>query len=88
MKRLIELSVEGASVLDLCIEGDKLIEEGTSAVHNKSIKGVKVSKGPRLSPFLIPDYNHFVRPGLGFPTCVSVNNCVAHFSPLAYVCSP
>lgn len=49
MKRLIELSVEGASVLDLCIEGDKIIEEGTSAVYNKSVKGVKVPKGLRLS---------------------------------------
>ncbi|KAN0138994.1 Peptidase M24, structural domain containing protein [Lactarius tabidus] len=64
-KKLIELSVEGASILDLCIEGDKLIEAGTSAVYNKSVKGVKVSKG------------------LAFPACVSVNNCVAHFSPLA-----
>ncbi|KAH9068356.1 proliferation-associated protein 1 [Lactarius deliciosus] len=65
VKRLIDLSVEGASVLDLCVEGDKLIEEGTSAVYNKSVKGVKVPKG------------------LAFPTSVSVNNCVAHFSPLA-----
>lgn len=65
MKKLVELSVEGAKVLDLCIEGDKLVEEGTSAVYNKSVKGVKVSKG------------------LAFPTSVSVNNCVAHFSPLA-----
>ncbi|ETW83174.1 Metallo peptidase M24 [Heterobasidion irregulare TC 32-1] len=65
MKKLVELSVEGAKVLDLCIEGDKLVEEGTSAVYNKSVKGVKVSKG------------------LAFPTSISVNNCVAHFSPLA-----
>ncbi|KAJ6513168.1 peptidase M24, structural domain-containing protein [Mycena sanguinolenta] len=65
MKKLIELSVEGAKVIDLCVEGDKLIEAGTSAVYNKSVKGVKVNKG------------------LAFPTCVSVNNTVAHFSPLA-----
>lgn len=65
MKKLVELSVEGAKILDLCIEGDKLVEEGTGAVYNKSVKGVKVSKG------------------LAFPTSVSVNNCVAHFSPLA-----
>ncbi|KAK0193829.1 peptidase M24, structural domain-containing protein [Armillaria mellea] len=65
MKKLIELSVEGAKVIDLCIEGDKLVEQGTGAVYNKAAKGVKVPKG------------------LAFPTCVSVNNCVAHFSPLA-----
>ncbi|KAG7451255.1 proliferation-associated protein 1 [Guyanagaster necrorhizus] len=65
MKKLIELSVEGARIIDLCIEGDKLIEQGTGAVYNKAVKGIKVSKG------------------LAFPTCISVNNCVAHFSPLA-----
>ena len=45
MKKLIELSVDGAKVLDLCIEGDKLLEQGTGAVYNKAVKGVKVSKG-------------------------------------------
>ena len=45
VKKLVGLLVEGANVLDLCVEGDKLIEEGTSAVYNKSVKGVKVSKG-------------------------------------------
>ena len=50
MKRLIDLTVEGANILDLCVEGDKLIEEGTSTVYNKSVKGVKVPKGsPSLS---------------------------------------
>ncbi|KAJ2922560.1 hypothetical protein H1R20_g14540, partial [Candolleomyces eurysporus] len=64
-KKLIELAVEGAQVIDLCIEGDKLIEQGTSAVYNKSVKGVKVPKG------------------VAFPTSISVNNAVAHFSPIA-----
>ncbi|CDO70649.1 hypothetical protein BN946_scf184756.g16 [Trametes cinnabarina] len=64
MKKLVSLAVEGAKVIDLCVEGDKLIEQGTGAVYNKSVKGVKVSKG------------------IAFPTCVSVNNAVAHFSPL------
>ncbi|KAG1781702.1 peptidase M24, structural domain-containing protein [Suillus placidus] len=65
MKKLIELCVEGAKIIDLCIEGDKFIEEGTGGVHNKTVKGVKMSKG------------------LAFPTSISVNNTVAHFSPLA-----
>ncbi|TBU42364.1 proliferation-associated protein 1 [Dichomitus squalens] len=64
LKKLVSLAVEGAKVLDLCVEGDKLIEAGTGAVYNKSVKGVKVSKG------------------IAFPTSVSVNNTVAHFSPL------
>ncbi|KIY67278.1 proliferation-associated protein 1 [Cylindrobasidium torrendii FP15055 ss-10] len=64
-KALIPKLVEGAKILDLCIEGDKLVEQGTSAVYNKNVKGVKVPKG------------------VAFPTSISVNNCVAHFSPLA-----
>lgn len=43
-KKLVELIVEGAKVYDLCVEGDKLIEQGTGAVYNKGGKG-KVSKG-------------------------------------------
>jgi len=64
-KKIVELSVAGAKVIDLCVEGDKLIEQGTGAVYNKAVKGVKVSKG------------------VAFPTSISVNNTVAHFSPLA-----
>ena len=45
MKKLVELSVEGAKILDICNEGDKLIEQGTGAVYNKAVKGVKVQKG-------------------------------------------
>lgn len=37
-------------MLDLCIEGDRLLEEGTGAVYNKSVKGVKVSKGASALP--------------------------------------
>jgi hypothetical protein len=44
-KRLIELCVEGAKVLDLCVKGDELIEAGTGAVYNKAVKGVKITKG-------------------------------------------
>jgi hypothetical protein len=45
MKKLVAASVEGAKVLDLCVQGDALIEEGTGAVYNKSVKGVKITKG-------------------------------------------
>lgn len=45
MKKLVEACVADAKVIDLCIEGDKLIEEGTGAVYNKAVKGVKVTKG-------------------------------------------
>jgi curved DNA binding protein len=65
MKQVIELCAEGAKIIDICIKGDELIEAATGAVYNKSVKGVKLTKG------------------LAFPTCISVNNAVAHFSPLA-----
>lgn len=50
IKKLVEAATEGAKVLDLCIEGDRLLEEGTGAVYNKSAKGVKVSKGVSPPP--------------------------------------
>ncbi|KAF8604681.1 proliferation-associated protein 1 [Ceratobasidium sp. AG-I] len=64
LKKLVELSVEGAKILELCEEGDKLIEAGTAAVYNSKTAKGKVSKG------------------LAFPTSVSVNNCVSHYSPV------
>jgi methionine aminopeptidase len=89
MVKLIDLCVVGAKVMDICIAGDKLVEEATAGVYNKSVKGVKISKGAsewtaeqlNLSFFLPASSD----PGVAFPTCVSVNNAVAHFSPLAYV---
>ncbi|KAF8754224.1 Proliferation-associated protein 1 [Rhizoctonia solani] len=64
IKKLVELSVEGAKILELCEEGDKLIETGTSAVYNSKTAKGKVTKG------------------LAFPTSISVNNCVSHYSPV------
>ncbi|THH12301.1 hypothetical protein EW146_g7749 [Bondarzewia mesenterica] len=59
MKKLVEKSIEGAKVFDLCVEGDKLIEEGTGAVYNKSVKGVKVSKAPHSRDRLTTVSSHF-----------------------------
>ncbi|KAG9123548.1 Curved DNA-binding protein (42 kDa protein) [Ceratobasidium sp. 392] len=64
MKKLVELSVEGAKILELCEEGDKLIEAGAASVYNSKTAKGKVTKG------------------LAFPTSISVNNCVSHFSPV------
>ena len=38
-------------MVDLCTEGDRLLERGTGAVFNKPIKGVKVNKGVSFSTF-------------------------------------
>src|SRR3989344_4177279 len=60
LAKVVQSAVPGAKIIDLCVLGDKSIEEGTAAVYNKS---------------------KFER-GVAFPTCVSVNNCAGHFSPL------
>jgi hypothetical protein len=49
MKKLVDSCVEGASVMAICVEGDKLIEAGTSVVYNKAVKGAKVPKGAPVS---------------------------------------
>ena len=54
--QLIKKAVEGAKVIDLCIEGDKLIEEGTGAVYNKAVKGVKVLKGTSAKRTIPPAF--------------------------------
>jgi len=64
-KKLVELCVEGAAIIDLCLEGDKQLEQGIGAVYNK---GPKATRAPK---------------GIAFPTSISVNNVVSHFSPLA-----
>jgi len=56
-----------ASVLELCRLGDSQILQYTSGVFNKA----KTATGEKVDK------------GLAFPTCVCVNNCVAHLSPLS-----
>ncbi|CAE7219693.1 unnamed protein product [Rhizoctonia solani] len=62
VKKLIELSVEGAKILELCEEGDKIIEAGTAAIYNaKTTKG-KVTKGESrlLQSFIEPLNNKWL----------------------------
>lgn len=66
VNKVAEACVDGAKTVDLCALGDKLIEELTSGVYNK--KDPETGKVPAK--------------GVGFPTCVSVNNCICHSSPI------
>ncbi|XP_073971944.1 proliferation-associated protein 2G4 [Rhodnius prolixus] len=61
LKQVIEASVPGASVREICEFGDYLLLEETSKVFKKEKE---------------------LRKGIAFPTCISVNNCICHFSPL------
>jgi len=54
VKKIIPLCVENAKILDICLEGDKIIEQGTGAVWNKTVKGVKVLKGEFLEHSMLP----------------------------------
>uniref|UniRef100_H2YPS3 Peptidase M24 domain-containing protein n=1 Tax=Ciona savignyi TaxID=51511 RepID=H2YPS3_CIOSA len=66
MKKLIAGCVDGASVLQLCKLGDELVLKETATVFKKE-KEMKKGRTTRR---------------IGFPTCISVNNCVCHNSPL------
>jgi len=61
LKAVVEKCKIGASVRDLCVQGDKIILEETGKQFKKE-KDLKK--------------------GIAFPTCISVNNCICHFSPL------
>ncbi|CEQ41908.1 SPOSA6832_03645, partial [Sporobolomyces salmonicolor] len=74
LQKLIEKAAEGANVLELCQEGDKLVEEGVKGLYNK-VKGTP--KGTS-----IPHPRSCAPPGIAFPTTVSVNNTIQNFSPV------
>lgn len=61
LKQLIDQCQPGASVLNLCEIGDRLIIEETGKVFKKEKE---------------------MKKGVAFPTCISVNNCICHYSPL------
>nr|ODN73634.1 DNA-binding protein, 42 kDa [Cryptococcus depauperatus CBS 7841] len=45
LKKLLPQITPGKKVLDLCVEGDKLVAEAVNPLWNKAKNGVKVSKG-------------------------------------------
>ncbi|EKD03418.1 hypothetical protein A1Q2_02273 [Trichosporon asahii var. asahii CBS 8904] len=45
LKKLVPEIQPGKKVLDLCVEGDKLVSEATASLYNKAKNGVKVPKG-------------------------------------------
>lgn len=61
MKAITQEVLPGASVIDICSFGDKLITDETAKLYKK-------------------DKN--LKKGIAFPTCVSINEVVCHFSPL------
>jgi len=68
LKAVVEIAVVGAKIVDLCILGDKVIEDECAKIFTKKVKD---ASGEMKN----------VAKGISFPTCVSLNNICGHFSP-------
>lgn len=67
---VVEAIVDDADVFTLCELGDRIIEEETGKLYKKKAKGGDDKKEKKIEK------------GVAFPTCVSMNELVGHFSPL------
>jgi len=66
LAKIIEECKAEADIATLCEMGDKMIEEETGKLYNKKDKDGKIK----------------IEKGIAFPTCISVNEIIGHFSPL------
>lgn len=96
VRMVAEAAKPGVSVLSLCEKGDAFIAAETSKVFKKEKdikKGTRMKYGQIccldnglaycINCMEFEDFNFgLFFSGIAFPTCVSVNNCVCHFSPL------
>lgn len=85
LRSVLGAAVEGCNVLTLCEMGDRLILEETSKVYKRE-KEMKKGELIQYTAFMFNSVQRvllFIIPvGIAFPTCVSLNHCVCHFSPL------
>lgn len=87
LKAVVGAAAAGVSVLSLCEKGDAFIMAETGKIFKKE---KEMKKGQSLVHcishhnflWLFTPIIHFLFAGIAFPTCVSVNNCVCHYSPL------
>jgi len=70
LQKVIEACVPDADICTLCEMGDKIMEEETGKLYNKKVKVKDGEVGKK------------VEKGVAFPTCVSVNDILGHYSPL------
>lgn len=71
LQKVVEACVDGADIFSLCEMGDKIIQEETGKLYKKKAKGGGENEKAKEIPR-----------GVAFPTCVSANDIVGHFSPL------
>jgi len=70
LQAVLEACKEDADVYELCVLGDGIMMEETGKLYNKKIKGKGDEKDKKIEK------------GISFPTCISVNEFVGHFSPM------
>lgn len=74
LQEVIKSCVAGAQIIELCKAGDELIAAKTEKVYTKKVK-VKKDDGK--------EENKVVPKGVAFPTCISVNQVLSNYSPIA-----
>lgn len=78
LEKVLESCKDGADIFELCKIGDDHITEETGKVYNKKPKKSGDDKDKKDDK---ADAKK-IEKGIGFPTCVSVNEIAGHFSPL------
>ena len=79
----MEKCVPNTSSVEICQLGDKRLLEETSKVFKKE-KNMKKGTSNECNKIKLKNNISmlFLTTGISFPTCVSSNNCICHFSPL------
>ena len=78
------MCVAGASVREICAKCDERVEEETAKVKLQFRK-IDLCRSASISyPMFFQAFkkDKKVQKGIAFPCCVSVNNCICHFSPM------
>jgi len=70
LQKVVDACVEDADIATICEMSDKFMEEETGKLYNKKQKGEGDKPGKKIEK------------GIAFPTCISVNEIIGHFSPL------
>lgn len=74
LQKVLEACIEGADIAELCELGDTIMLEETGKLYNKKVKGSDEKDGKKEGKK--------VEKGISFPTCISVNEFIGHYSPL------
>lgn len=79
LEGVIAACVEGADAATLCDLGDEIMMTETGKLYNKSKGPAPTEKSKDAKD---PKSKKKIEKGIAFPTCISINEIVGHFSPL------